>query len=118
MSYDSSSPANCFTRQSLQGLHKSYSFPIRTERPNRELPNIDFRHKVRLLLPRSNPRCSTRASAAFNRTEDRSMAKDGHMIEPIYLRAFAVIILLLVAMIILIASVGEKEKEKAFAGIK
>ena len=40
------------------------------------------------------------------------------MIEPIYLRAFAVIILLLVAMIILIASVGEKEKKEAFAGIK
>lgn len=40
------------------------------------------------------------------------------MIEPIYLRAFAVIILLLVAMIVLIASVAEKEKKKAFADIK
>jgi hypothetical protein len=46
------------------------------------------------------------------------MAKDVHMIEPIYLRAFAGIILLLVVAIVVTASVGKKEKDKAFAGTK
>jgi hypothetical protein len=46
------------------------------------------------------------------------MAKDGHMIEQIYLRAFAVIILLLVVALAITASVGKKEKAKAFANTK
>jgi hypothetical protein len=46
------------------------------------------------------------------------MAKDGHMIEPVYLRAFAVIILLLVATVLIVASLGKKEMDRAFAGIK
>ncbi|HEY0379768.1 MAG TPA: hypothetical protein VGC87_22805 [Pyrinomonadaceae bacterium] len=46
------------------------------------------------------------------------MAKDGHMIEPVYLRAFAVVILLLVATIVIVSALGKKERDRAFAGIK
>lgn len=40
------------------------------------------------------------------------------MIEPIYLRVFAVVILLLVVAILVVASVGKKEKAEAFANTK
>jgi hypothetical protein len=47
------------------------------------------------------------------------MAMDGHMIEPVYLRAFAVIILLLVATIVVVASLGKKEMDQHFdKGVK
>ena len=50
--------------------------------------------------------------------EDRLMTKDGHMIEPIHLRVFAVVVLLLVAAIVVVVWRGRKEQAEAFAGIK
>jgi len=44
------------------------------------------------------------------------MTKDGHMIEPIHLRVFAVVVLLLVAAIVVVVWLGSKEKAEAFAG--